>query len=370
MLNETINQSKRLSSVNHHKLIAKNGPYSNGIEEQIEMIIEKLIEHMGGTLQTIPNKHNTIINYYLGNLPDKIDATKAQIKRDEAISGGIRQGRLDEFTKDDKVKRRCEINMTLKMNDGITQLILDDYTAIKPTIISSRTVIGTLADDEATFTIYEWRKLSPPEKVKVIANFDEGVVFTPDTLKTALDNLKTRVYLIAKPTSKEEIKIQEIESEKDHTGTLVEVPENDIVSGIITFKNGDTFNGTYKKQSFTYYSMVEKLVVFENGEYKWKNGDIYNGKYYFEQLYKPWEIRCLKKEGTYTWADKTNYTGKSFIFDELDRRPKVMVIGFGLDDIIYPPKSAIETQKGDDDGGKSQEDKSQKDEASEGHAKG
>jgi hypothetical protein len=224
------------------------------------------------------------------------------------------------------------------MNKGNTQLILDDYTAIEPTKISTHTVLGTLGDDETTFTIYEWQELSPREEFKVIANFND--VFTSDTLKEALDKLKTRVYLIAKPTSKEEIKIEEIESEKDHTGNPVDVKENDIVSGSITFKNGDTFNGTYKKKRFTdSYNKAYNLVVFENGEYKWKNGDIYNGKYEYQLLYSQQEIRCLKTEGIYTWADKTTYTGKSFIFDELERCPKVMVTGFGLDDIVYPPNS-------------------------------
>lgn len=169
-------------------------------------------------------------------------------------------------------------------------------------------------------------------------------MFTPETLKTTLDNLKTKVYLIAKPTSKEEIKIEEIKSEEieskeEHQDKPVEVSEDNIVSGKITFKNGDTFTGKYKKQDFSYYNMVQKLVVFEDGEYKWINGDIYKGTYNFQTLYKPWEIRCLKTNGTYTWSDKTTYTGDSFIFDDLDRCPKVMVTGFGFDDIIYPPKS-------------------------------
>jgi hypothetical protein len=311
----------------HRKYIAQIN--SSPKTEEFIMIIERLIQHIGGNLESeLPSM-----------VADKVDVDEAEIKRVQAIRGGISEKRLDEFKKDGKVARRCEINMTLGMNKGKTQLLLDDYTAIEETKISTRTFVGTIGNDEDTFSIYKWNNRTP-EKSTVIANFN-GVVPTPEELNKVLTKLKSKFYLIVKLVGKEEM----IESQGDSSkpDDSIKFKNGDRFNGIIKFNNGDTFNGTYTKQrvekSFTGTDWTEfkNLVLFENGEYTWANGDIYKG------TYKCVNERCSKINGTYTWADKTTYTGESFIIDELDGKPKVMVTGFDLDGIVYPTESASVT---------------------------
>jgi len=334
-------------SVNVHKLIALTP--ENSIEEQIIMIIRMLIEHMGGKLVETPNYSRSKYNINLVELPDKNVATKAQKYREIAIKqGAIREGRLNEFIKDGKVTKRCEINMTLKTEGTHDNLYLDKYTVIEPTTISTRTLIGAVANEEKVFNIFKWNERLHSEKYRLIATFDEkGTVFTPDTLKTALDKLTTRVYLLAKPIQKETIEYTMISSK-----TPDGVEDEQEVSGEITFTNGDTFDGKYKIIiTDANWGQKKKIVMFIEGTYTWANGDVYKG-IYSTRTYD-FINNVSKKEGTYTWSDNTTYTGSSFILDKLDHKQKVLVTGFGLENIVPktdannedPTTAAIEEQK-------------------------
>jgi len=91
--------------------------------------------------------------------------------------------------------------------------------------------------------------------------------------------------------------------------------------------------------------------MFIEGTYTWANGDVYKG-IYSTRTYD-FINNVSKKEGTYTWSDNTTYTGSSFILDKLDHKQKVLVTGFGLENIVPktdannedPTTAAIEEQK-------------------------
>jgi hypothetical protein len=319
-------------------------------EEGIVTVIMKLIESIGGKMNEEASNstrrsvwvRSSVPVYTITRLdnllPDKFAAIKAQWHRDRAIKGGIKDSRLDTFLEQQeqqqqqeeedadkkmlqdmnkgKVTRKCEIKMTLetdksKKDDTHDVLVFNEFTVISKKQITT----NNLLIRDQTFDVYEWENRKPDEVYKKIATFKPS--FTLETLKGALDALGTEFYTITKQIKSDFKHITSAKKNMTTDADVLSVPEQTKKSDniIITFDNGDTFLGEYERKQMTTSSAF--LVLF--------------------------------KDGTYTWNDKTQYTGKSFTRNLDSFRQTVQVLGFNkkteFDSIVTRPSHNQESAR-------------------------